>query len=127
LMSPYEGHAPEDWPEITRRLVTEYPLSFGEIEELAIEAWRVLWETRIGEGEAAIRLDEFDVPSMVAGFLFEKLLARALESRYPEQWRGGQAKHEKDLVHLADPRFSTEVKTSGQLGDKVYGNRSYNQ
>ncbi len=126
-MSPYEEHVAEEWPEITQRLVAAYPLSLDELEEVAVGVWRVLWQTRIGEGEATIRLDEFDVPSTVIGFLFEKLFTRELESRRPKQWRGGRAKHEKDLVCLTDGQFSTEIKTSGQLGDKVYGNRSYNQ
>ena len=36
-----------------------------------------------------------------------------------------QTKDEKDLVYIPDDDFSTEVKSSGQLGDKIYGNRSY--
>ena len=50
-----------------------------------------------------------------------------MESRSPELWRGNQSKEEKDLVYIPNPALSVEIKTSGQAGFKVYGNRSYGQ
>jgi hypothetical protein len=63
---------------------------------------------------------------VVVGYFFEVLLARELHSRNAH-WRGSQSKDEKDLVYLKDPSLSIEIKTSGQAGFKVYGNRSYGQ
>jgi hypothetical protein len=74
----------------------------------------------------AVRLAELDVPATVVGYFFEVLLARELQGR-DSRWRGSQSTDEKDLVYLPDPSFSVEIKTSGQVGFKVYGNRSYGQ
>ena len=67
------------------------------------------------------------LPAQVTGFFFEKLLAEVLKHKTQEQWRGGQEKSEKDLVCLENLQFSIELKTSGQLGLKLFGNRSYGQ
>lgn len=74
-----------------------------------------------------MKLTELDVPASVIGYFFEVLLARELENRHQTVWRGNRSKEEKDLVCLTDPGSSFEIKTSGQLGYKVYGNRSYGQ
>jgi len=63
----------------------------------------------------------------VVGYFFEVLFARELERRERSTWRGTQSKEEKDLVYLPNPALSVEIKTSGQAGFKVYGNRSYGQ
>jgi hypothetical protein len=86
-----------------------------------------LWLTKIGEGDAAIRLDEINVPATVVGYFFEKIFVRELQSRFPTEWRGGQSKDEKDIVCISNSFFSIEKKTSGQLGTKIFGNRSYSQ
>jgi hypothetical protein len=61
----------------------------------------------------------------MTGFFFEKLLATVLKNKTQEKWRGGSEKFERDLVFLENPKFSIELKTSGQLGLKLFGNRSY--
>ncbi|MDT5158177.1 MAG: hypothetical protein QOH51_2534, partial [Acidobacteriota bacterium] len=111
----------------SRELVLQHPLSIELLRDIAISCWGILWQTKIGDGATAFRLDEVEVPSTVIGYLFEKLFARELAARLPTDWRGGQSKEEKDIVCLSDPRFSTEMKTSGQLGLKIFGNRSYGQ
>jgi hypothetical protein len=80
----------------------------------------------LGTGPLAVKLADLRVPATVVGYFFEVLLARELERRDP-LWRGSQSKDEKDLVYLRDPAMSVEIKTSGQPGFKVYGNRSYGQ
>lgn len=115
----------EQWREKTDELIEQYPLSLDEIRFMATRTWDLLWQTTIGEGETAIRLRELDVPATIVGYFFENLLAKELETRYPGEWRGSQAKSEKDLVYLPDDSYSTEVKSSGQPGIKIYGNRSY--
>ena len=55
------------------------------------------------------------------------LLAGEMERRLPALWHGTQSKGQKDLVYIPDPNLSIEIKTSGQAGFKVYGNRSYGQ
>ena len=102
-----------------------HPLSINEIREVALACWDLLWQTRVGAGSTAILLSEIDVPSTVVGYFYERLIARELQSRYPREWRGGITKEEKDLVYLPNNLYSVEVKSSGQLGLKIFGNRSY--
>ena len=102
-------------------------LTIEQIRELAIEAWHVLWKTHIGLGRAKVKLSEIDAPATVVGYFFEKLFAKLLQAATDGSWRGGRTKDEKDLVCETDTKFSTEIKTSGQLGLKVFGNRSYGQ
>ncbi|MBM3241209.1 ScaI family restriction endonuclease [Candidatus Poribacteria bacterium] len=127
MLSPYVGLDTTHWKSKTLQLIEQYPLSLEEIKNAALKTWQILWQTKIGTGKSAISLDEIDVPATVIGYFFEKLYARELEIRYPNQWRGGRSKGEKDLVCLINPFFSTEIKSSGQLGTKIYGNRSYKQ
>ena len=127
MLSPYSNLDMVDWEPKTLELIEQYPLSLAELRDIALQTWQILWQTRIGTGQSAIRLDEIDVPAMVVGYFFEKLYARELGTRYPNQWRSGRSRDEKDLVCLTNPFFSTEMKSSGQLSTKIYGNRSYAQ
>lgn len=127
MTSPYAGIPTEQWSAKTKELVASHPLKLDVIRNVAIASWGILWQTKIGEGERAIRLDEIELPATVIGYFFEKLFARELESRFPTVWRGGQSKDEKDIVCIANPSFSIEMKASGQLGTKIFGNRSYGQ
>lgn len=124
--SPYRGEPQANWHEISERLISEHPLDRNEIKKIALLCWERLWQTTIGSGEASIPITELNVPASVVGYLFEKLFAKELNRRYPA-WRAGTAKDEKDLVYGPDEPKSVEIKTSGQLGTKVYGNRSYGQ
>jgi ScaI restriction endonuclease len=123
--SPYLDQQKQDWLQITERLVKTHPLESNLILDAVLTAWNTLWETRIGAGENTFPLQEMALPAQVTGFFFEKLLATVLKNKTQEKWRGGTKKFDKDLVFLEDPQFSIELKTSGQLGLKLFGNRSY--
>ena len=125
MPSPYVDLPVGQWRAKTQELVANHPLSLEDIRAACLRSWDFVWETTIGTGETAISLREIEVPSTVTGYFFERILARELEVRHPGRWRGGQEKAEKDLVYVSDPHFSIEVKTSGQLNTRVYGNRSY--
>jgi hypothetical protein len=127
MASPYKELPVEEWAAKTKELVERHPLNLKTIREVAIATWGTLWLTKIGDGETAIPIAELNVPAMVVGYFFEKLFAMELQLRFPDMWRGGQSKEEKDIVFLPDSFFSVEMKTSGQLGTKIYGNRSYGQ
>jgi hypothetical protein len=47
-----------------------------------------------------------------------------LAFRHPKGWREDQKPSEKDIVCVADDRFSIEVKTSSNPA-RIFGNRSY--
>jgi ScaI restriction endonuclease len=124
--SPYTGKPESAWLGITQQLVNNHPLKPQIIREASLTTWGTLWQTTVGTGSLAVKLTDLQVPATIVGYFFEILLARELERRDP-LWRGSQSKDEKDLVYLRDPALSIEIKTSGQAGFKIYGNRSYGQ
>ena len=125
--SPYAGKRESAWLGITQRIVSSHPLKFAELLDAATTAWATLWQTTVGAGTLSAKLSDLKVPATIVGYFFEVLLARELERRAPILWRGNLSKEDKDLVYIPDPAFSIEIKTSGQAGFKVYGNRSYGQ
>jgi len=125
--SPYHGLEETQYKKKTEELVNAHPLKLCEIKNIALFCWDILWKTRIGENKTGINLKELDVPATVVGYFFEKLFAKELNRKYPDEWRGCIAKDQKDLVYNPNPYYSIEIKTSGQLGTKIYGNRSFNQ
>lgn len=127
LTSPYQGQPTENWLAITQNLISNHPLSVNEILDAVQVAWDGVWSTQIGSGNARLPLYEVDPPATVIGYFFEKLLGKELATRYPTEWIGGSAGDHKDLHCLKDKKYSIEVKTSGQLGLKIFGNRSYGQ
>jgi hypothetical protein len=127
MSSPYAGKPDSSWLGITKRLVNKHPLKPEVLREVALTTWERLWQTTVGAGPTQVKLSELKVPATVVGYFFETLFARELEQREPSNWRGTQSKEEKDLVYLPNPTLSVEIKTSGQAGFKVYGNRSYGQ
>lgn len=127
MSSPYEDLTETEWLAKTEELVSYHPLDFETIRRVAIKSWNTVWSTTIGEGELSISLLELDVPATVVGYFFEKLFGKELETEHPQLWRGGRNKNDKDLVYIPDDFYSVEIKSSGQLGIKVFGNRSYGQ
>jgi len=125
--SPYAGKSEKSWPAITQQLVSGHPLKLAELRGAALVAWETLWHTTIGSGDTSVRLSELMVPATIVGYFFEVLLGKELERWHPDHWRGTQSKDEKDIIYVPAPSFSIEIKASGQLGFKVYGNRSYGQ
>lgn len=125
--SPYAGKPAAEWPEITKSLIAQHPLKPQEILEIAILAWDSVWSTQIGRAPAQIPLRDVNPPATVIGYFFEKIFAKELSARYPKIWRGTQTGDEKDLHCIDNQFYSTEIKASGQLGTKIFGNRSYGQ
>lgn len=113
MVSPYLNVAVEDWAEKTKQLIKQHPLKTDVIREVALASWRILWQTKIGEGATVMNLEEINPPAIVVGYIFEKLFAKELQRRYPKEWRGTQSKDEKDIVYTQNPDFSIELKTSG--------------
>lgn len=124
MKSPYKDKPIEEWHSITTELVEKYPLSKEEILDISLICWDKLWTTKVAN---IIDLKEVDLPATVIGYFFQKLFANELENRYSQEWRGEKDKSDKDLVNLKNSGFSTEMKSSGQMGYKVFGNRSYGQ
>ena len=125
--SPYAGIATQEWGKVTRQLIDQHPLKPEEVLDIALTSWDAVWSTQIGTGAARLALKDVNPPATVVGYFFEKLFAKELATRYPKDWRGESGGVEKDLHCISNVAFSTEIKASGQLGLKIYGNRSYGQ
>lgn len=126
MSGPYDNIQEDGWPTVTKRLLAEHPLSLGDIRDISQHAWTSLWSTSIGTGPDAIALNELPMPATVVGYFFEKLFAKRLSEMTEGKWRSGHG-GEKDLVCVENPTHSIEIKASGQLGLKIFGNRSYAQ
>jgi len=120
----YEGKPPSEWKPITDKLLSEYPLDGTDIKKMVLSAWDKLWKTKIG---GTIPIEDIGLKASSIGEIFQKLFSNELDIRYPDSWRTDKEKKDKDFVYIKDPKFSTEMKTSGQLQLKIFGNRSYNQ
>lgn len=127
MVSPYSGLAVENWAEKTKELIKQHPLKPDVIKEVALASWKILWQTKIGEGATVMNLEEINPPAIVVGYIFEKLFAKELQRKYPTEWRGTQSKDEKNIFYIQNSEFSIELKTSGQLGTEIFGNRSSGQ
>lgn len=127
MPSPYDNQPESAWRGITEKLLETHPLKLPELLDAAQTAWALLWQTTVGAEGVAVRLADLRVPATIVGYFFEVLFARELQRRSPTLWRGNQSKDAKDVVYIADPGLSIEVKASGQCGFKIYGNRSHGQ
>lgn len=126
-MSPYTNQPIETWDKITEKLVNMFPLSMSELVEVVSCSWNRLWQTKIGDENLSFPLSEIDPPATVIGYMLEKLIAKELNNRYPLLWKGGVEDSDKDIVYIPTVDFSFEIKSSGQRGVKIFGNRSYGQ
>ena len=126
MSSPYAGKPVSAWPAVTQSLLDAHPLKTDVILDAALVSWSRLWRTTVGDSNLGFPFAEADPPATVVGYFFEKLFAKELASRFPTVWAGGRGS-QKDLHCLSDEGKSVEMKSSGQLGYKVYGNRSYGQ
>ena len=120
--SPYANLKVTEWQQKSAELLDNHPLSRQEIIDVVLSSWRSILESRIGEYR--IGVDIF--PSQqITGFLLQQLISLEIVKRHPNDWRGEETAHDKDLVNLSNENFSVEIKTSSQSG--IYGNRSYAQ
>lgn len=126
-MCPYANQPIENWSKVTDELIKNFPLEMKEIVDVVTCSWHRLWKTQIGDEKLSFPLLEIDPPATVVGYILEKLIAKELTLRYPQTWRGGHLDNDKDIVCTTNANFSFEIKSSGQRGVKIFGNRSYGQ
>lgn len=130
MASPhYHGKPSPKWLDVTKQLIDDHPL-FRDAAALlgAIDAvWDALWQTTVGVPPYAIPMKELKPRAQIVGDFFESVLAHYLQKKTGEWVRGTSV--EKDLLYRGKKRgdFDTEIKTSGQSGGKIFGNRSYAQ
>ncbi len=121
---PYATVPLDEWANKTRELIRAHPLEPDEVVEVVLNVWDRILTTKIA-GKLSIGTDVKPSPQMMGNFL-ETVMVLEFKDRHPSVWREQQAKAEKDLVHIPDDHFSTEIKTSSNART-VFGNRSYAQ
>ncbi|MDY6897134.1 MAG: ScaI family restriction endonuclease [Cyanobacteriota bacterium] len=110
-----------EWLEITRQLIDEFPLSQEVLISTIEAAWEDLYSSSFGNFRLQIGRDIF-LPAQAIGIILERLIAVRL-ANLNSNWRGSQAKSEKDIVCTFNDRYSFEIKTSSSK-NSFYGNRS---
>lgn len=123
-MSPYENLPDTQWKKVTKKLVNEHPLSSDILIDTVLKAWNGILNTKIAD-ELQIGRDIFPTPQILGNYLHE-LIPVFLEKKYPGQWTRDIEKKDKDLVCVANPYYSIEIKTSSNANN-IYGNASYGQ
>lgn len=125
-MSPYLNQPVQAWQSITSNLVRNHPLSLQDIADAVFRAWDNVWNTVIGGNNGYCLRDASPLPpAQVVGYLLEMLVAKEINSINQNfSWGRGS---EKDIHCPSNDYFSIEMKTSGQLGYSIFGNRSYGQ
>lgn len=128
IANKYQGDPNPAWKVVTNKLISEHPL-FNNEETLLkhiFNAWQIVWDTKIGNEKINIKLVDTKPRAQIIGEFFETIFAILLSEE--KNWRRGNQK-EKDIVFLDESKsfFDFEIKTSGQSGGKIFGNRSYAQ
>lgn len=121
ILSPYAGCPQDEWPEITKALVEDFPINMADIVKVVEAAWSDLFNLSIGESGLRVGADIF-LPAQATGVILERLIGVEMRKRF-QGWRSGLTKTEKDIVCENDLRFSFEIKTSSSRTG-LYGNRS---
>lgn len=117
--SPYADVPPEQWPDITRKLVERHPLK-PFIVDFCLKSWQSILHGKINT-YLNMLICEMSVSPQATGALLHDVIPEYI-SRNVEGFRKGNGK-EKDIVCEYDDFYSMELKTSSQKS--IYGNRSY--
>ncbi len=124
--SPFQGDPSSEWIRARDKLIVQHPLELNTLKDLVFHSWNQLLETRIGHPSEDIRIiRDVEVPTQTISAFLEAIMATRLSSMDSNWRRGSEA--EKDLILVPDPRYSIELKTSGQITTHIFGNRSYAQ
>lgn len=122
-ISPYYEKDISEWSNVTEELIKKHPLTEEEIVTAVLEAWNAIFESKIG---GLIIGTQINPQPQIMGFFMHELIPYKLSQLYPDKYRVGNAKTEKDIHCIKDDFFSIEVKTSSNP-NQIFGNRSYAQ
>ncbi|HDG3923626.1 TPA: ScaI family restriction endonuclease [Staphylococcus aureus] len=125
ILYPYEGVPEEEWEEVTKKLIEEFPLSMDLIREIVLKSWEEIFTLTNEKKDFIIGKTVFPKPQMM-GFFLEEILTQKIHKLDPEIWVADRTGYSKDLENIINPQFSVEIKTSSSTKN-IYGNRSYGQ
>lgn len=121
--SPFHGKDFSSWKKITLKLIDKHPIKAKEIVDTVLKSWDDIFQSKIGSFN--IGKEIFPSPQILS-FLLHELVAHYLSLKYPEIYKVGKIKHEKDIHCITDASLSVEIKASSDPR-KIYANRSYAQ
>jgi len=123
ITSPYHGKDTSEWINITNQLIEKHPLKSDELVDIVLTSWNDIFNSKIGS--FYIGKDISPTPQIMS-FLLHELIAHYVNLRYPQQFKVGIEKHEKDIHCIQNPQLSIEIKGSSHP-NQIFGNRSYAQ
>src|ERR1700761_5269487 len=121
--SPYYKKDVSKWSKITESLIKKHPLKREEIVRIVLKSWDDIFNSKIGSFYIGKQI--FPTPQIMS-FLLHELIAQYLGLNYPEIYRVGIEKLEKDIHSINDSSFSVEIKASSHPS-QIFANRSYAQ
>ncbi len=110
------------WLEKTQELVNNHPLK-NEIKDVVLKSWDDIFNSKIGS--FSIGKEIFPSPQILSFFLHE-LVAHYLSLKYPDRYKVGELKNEKDVHDIKNPSMGIEIKASSNA-TQIFANRSYAQ
>jgi ScaI restriction endonuclease len=123
IKSHYFGKDTSEWINITNQLIEKHPLKSDEIVEIVLKSWNDIFNSKIGS--FFIGKDISPTPQIMS-FLLHELVAHYVNLRYPDLFKVGIQKREKDIHCITDSDLSIEIKGSSHP-NQIFGNRSYAQ
>lgn len=106
MESPYKNLPKEKWMEKTRELVDNHPLK-DKIKDVVLKSWNDIFNSKIGS--FSIGKEIFPSPQILSFFLHE-LVAHYLSLMYPNRYKVGELKGEKDVHDMVDPSMASRLK-----------------
>ncbi|MBR5038787.1 MAG: ScaI family restriction endonuclease [Prevotella sp.] len=122
MESPYTNLPQEKWLDKTKELIDKHPLK-NEIKDVVLKSWKDIFNSKIGS--FSIGKEIFPSPQILSFFLHE-LVAHYLSLKYPDRYKVGELKEEKDVHDMQDPSMGIEIKGSSNA-TQIFANRSYAQ
>ncbi len=122
MQSPYYGLDEGQRQSLTLMLIDKHPLK-DILVDVVLRSWNDIFNSKIGS--FSIGKEIFPSPQIISFFLHE-LIAQYLSLRYPDRYKVGELKNEKDVHDMLDPTMGIEIKGSSNP-TQIFANRSYAQ
>jgi hypothetical protein len=123
MNSPYLNKDKSEWLKITEGLIQDHPLTEKEIVNVVLQAWTDIFKSKIGGLSIG---KELHPSPQIMSFLMHELIPYKLSQLYPNLYRVGNSKTEKDIHCITNINYSIEVKASSS-SNSIFANRSYAQ
>ena len=95
----------------------------NDIKNVVLKSWNDIFNSKIGSFR--IGKEIFPSPQILSFFLHE-LVAHYLSLKYPQRYKVGELKNEKDVHDIENPSMGIEIKGSSHPTE-IFANRSYAQ